>query len=166
MAASRTTGTPAGQTAILKEEASHNHVLQRCRIKIAYMPALLAGIRSKLHMNEVWLFGSNRFRQSLRQFLWPGHIIAFRAKGFANLFIMRVDVQRCWRRVAVMGQVYANAVIDAAIIEHDNGRRQVETANRGEIHSRKTERGIAFDGHHALAGGKGGAHNGPHAHCP
>ena len=33
--------------------------------------------------------------------------------------------------VAVMGQVYANAVIDAAIIEHDNGRRTAETANRG-----------------------------------
>ena len=69
MAASRTTGTPAGQTAILKEEASHNHVLQRCRIKIAYMPALLAGIRSKLHIDQSrflrrYSFGQSRFQRS------------------------------------------------------------------------------------------------------
>ncbi len=70
-------------------------------------------------MNEVWLFGSNRLPPELS----PGSSglvtpYQLRAKALRQSFIMRVDVQRCWRR---MGRRYGPglrqyAVIDAAII--------------------------------------------------
>src|SRR5499433_3572749 len=90
------------------------------------------------------------------------------AKRFHHLVVAGVLDEDGGRNVCTAPGIDAGAAVDTTVIEDHHAHRQVVTADRFDLHARKTKGTIAFDCQHGVAclHGRRNGHAHAHTHDP
>ena len=115
------------------------------RVQVGDVPGLLARIIGELHVHEARLAGGDGLADHLLDFRRGGRVIAVAAERLDHALVVGVVAQRQRRRVAVVAEILEIAAVDAAVVEHDEGDRQIVAAGDLDFHAVKAEAGITAD---------------------
>src|SRR6267378_5217447 len=138
------------------------------RVEVADAAALAAGRRVDRGVDQGWLAGVHGGIHGALQLIRCRGMDADAAECFHHLVVARALDEHGRRGVRANG-IDVGAAIDAIIVEDDDADRQLVAADRLDLHAGETERRVAFDGEHRLAGLDGGCDRIAHAdahHAP